>query len=90
MSHRVSFEIQKSVRIRSHYKGYDGRERVSRSKAYTSPHSAAKAYAQSSTHAWAMRNGHAKYSIITTALISEREKKVYARVRPFFDKMFDK
>ena len=81
---RVTLEIVKSVRIRSITKSaFDGRERVTRSKLYASPHTAAQAYAQSSAYAWAWRR-----SIYSTVAISHREKKTYDKVRPYFDKLF--
>jgi hypothetical protein len=80
---RVTVEVQKSVRIRSLYRTHTGDERVSRSKAYTSPHNAAKAYAQSSTYAWISRKGY-----VGSIALAERERKVYDKVRPYFDRLF--
>lgn len=82
---RVALEIVKSVRIRTITKStFDGRERVTRSKLYSTPHTAAYAYAQSSAFAWALRR-----NIFSNAMLSNREQMVYKRVRPYFDKMFE-
>lgn len=80
---RVTVEVQKSVRIRTLTKWLGDKERVTRSKAYTSPHTAAQAYAQSSAQVWSWRNGIGSHSQIFA-----REKKVYRKVRPYFDKLF--
>lgn len=85
MKARVTVEVQKSVRIRTMTTFGTMKERVSSTKAYTSPHTAARAYAIASAETWSLRHN---IGMVRSALIKNRERKVYNKVRPYFDKLF--
>ena len=85
MKARITVEVQKSVRIRTMVTLVGMKERVATTKAYSTPHTAARAYAIASAETWSLRHN---IGMSRSALIKNRERKVYNKVRPYFDKLF--
>lgn len=84
MSVKLKVEVQKSIRIVTHYTLPHGSQSKNSSRAFTSSHHAAAAYAI------AYCNRPLNHRPRTSDDFELLKLKVYNRIRPIFQKMLDK